>query len=322
MPKGDNEPILVVGTGAMACLFAARLVAAGAPVVMLGSWAQGLQALQRDGVCVIQANGQERYYPVRAVAEPQDCGRLRYALVLVKSWQTARVARQLAECLDAEGLALTLQNGLGNFEQLVQTLGSERVALGVTTAGATLLGPGRVRPVGEARVTLSEHPRLPPLADILQAAAFSVEAITDAVGLLWGKLVINAAINPLTALMGVLNGELLERPSARQLMQAVALEAAAVAAAQGIHLPYSDPAAAAEAVARRTAANRSSMLQDMQRHAPTEIDAICGAIVQAGEQVNVPTPLNRALLYLVKALAQEGGQASRLTSDEIQARSP
>jgi 2-dehydropantoate 2-reductase len=179
------------------------------------------------------------------------------------------------------------------------------VALGVTTAGATLLGPGQVRLVGEALVTLSVHPRLPPLADALRAAGFIIETVPDPTALLWGKLVINAAINPLTALLGVLNGELLERPSARLLVQSIAREAAAVAEASGILLPYPDPVAAVEAVARRTATNRSSMLQDIQRRAPTEIDAICGAIVQVGEQVGVPTPVNQTLFYLIKALAVE-----------------
>jgi 2-dehydropantoate 2-reductase len=201
-------------------------------------------------------------------------------------------------------LALTLQNGLGNREQLAQVLGGERVALGVTTAGATLLGPGRVRPVGEPLVTLSAHSRLPELAELLASSGFKIETAPDASALLWGKLVINAAINPLTALLGVSNGELLERPPARQLLQSVAREVAAVAAAQGVLLPYPDPVAAAEAVAHRTAANCSSMLQDVQRCAPTEIDAICGAIVRAGEQIGVPTPVNRTLLYLVQALAQ------------------
>jgi 2-dehydropantoate 2-reductase len=93
----------------------------------------------------------------------------------------------------------------------------------------------------------------------------------------------------------------LRRPTARALMAAAAREAAAVASAQGIRLPYPDPLAAVEATARRTAANRSSMLQDLQRGAPTEIDAICGAIVLAGEQVNVPTPVHRVLWQLVKA---------------------
>lgn len=307
MPPDDRQPILVVGTGAMACLFSARLAAAGYPVTMLGSWAQGLQAVQREGVCVVDDGGQEHAYPVQAISDARHCASVRYALVLVKSWQTQRAAGQLLQCLHPDGLALTLQNGLGNREQLAQVLGGSRVALGVTTAGATLLDPGRVRPVGEAVVTLSAHPRLSPLANMLQLAGFIIDTAPDATALLWGKLVINAAINPLTALLGVVNGELLERPSARLLMQAVAREAAAVAVAQGIRLPYPDPVVAVETIARRTAANRSSMLQDVRRGAPTEIEAICGAIVLAGEHTGVPTPINRTLLQLIQALALKPG---------------
>jgi len=139
----------------------------------------------------------------------------------------------------------------------------------------------------------------------LQAAGFKVENVADPDSLLWGKLVINAAINPLTAILRVPNGELLAHSTAGALMYAAANEAAAVAIALGVHLPYPDPSAAAEAVARRTANNRSSMLQDVLRGAPTEIDAICGAIVQAGEGLGVPTPVNLTLWQLVKAMSEE-----------------
>jgi 2-dehydropantoate 2-reductase len=287
----------------MACLFAARLAAAGVRVTMLGTWAEGLKALQTHGVCVVGADSQERAYPVEAVADPADCERFRFALVLVKSWQTERAAHQLAGCLSPEGLALTLQNGLGNRERLVQRLGGGHVALGVTTLGATLVGPGRVRPGGEGVLSLGAHERLAPLADLLQGAGFSVELVAEAEGLLWSKLVINAAINPLTALLRVPNGQLLERPAARTLMATAAREAAEVAAALGLRLTYDDPGAAAEAVARRTARNTSSMLQDVRRGAPTEIDAICGAIVSAGKERGIPTPVNRTLWLLVRALA-------------------
>jgi len=223
---------------------------------------------------------------------------------LVKSWQTRRIANQLSVCLSQNGIALSLQNGLGNREYLIEALGVNRVAMGVTTAGATLLGPGLVRPAGESVVSLSSHSRITPIANWLRKAGFVVENAPDANALLWGKLVINASINPLTALLNVTNGELLKRESARSLLGAVAREAAAVAVAQGISLPFPDPVVAAETIARRTAANRSSMLQDVQRGTPTEIDAICGAIVTTGENINVPTPINRTLWQLVKALNQ------------------
>ena len=152
---------------------------------------------------------------------------------------------------------------------------------------------------------MGAHARLDALAVLLQRAGFVVEIVPQADDLLWSKLVINAAINPLSALMRVPNGELLKRPSARALMADAAREAAAVASALGQRLTYADPVAEAEDVARRTAVNHSSMYQDVQRGAPTEIDAICGAIVAAGERHGVSTPVNRTLWRLIKALEEK-----------------
>jgi 2-dehydropantoate 2-reductase len=224
--------------------------------------------------------------------------------VLVKSWQTERVARQLEGYLTKGGIALTLQNGLGNYETLVEALGQKRVALGVTTVGARMLEPGYVQHTGEGKVSIGVHPNLDGLEELLNKAGFQVEMITDPRSLLWGKLVINAAINPLTALLRVANGELLARPTARELLRNAACEAALVATRQGIKLPYADPVVAVEEVARNTASNISSMLQDVLRGTPTEIDAINGAIIKAGEQVKVPTPVNTMLWQLVKSLDQ------------------
>ena len=297
-----SKSILIAGTGAMACLFAGRLAQAGIPVTMLGTWTDGIAAIQKNGVSVIDINDNKSSYPVTATNDVSRCAGAQYALVLVKSWQTWRAARQLRECMIQDGVVLTLQNGIGNREALAQTLGAKRVALGVTTLGAYLVGPGRTKLAGEGVVTLGIHSRLGPLADMLRKAGFLVENDPDPDVLLWGKLVINAAINPLTALLRVPNGEILKRPTARSLMVSVAREAAAVAVAQGIRLPYPDPVVATETIARRTANNRSSMLMDVERGAPTEIDAICGAVIRAGEQVGVPTPANLTVWQVVKAL--------------------
>ncbi|MEA3349301.1 MAG: 2-dehydropantoate 2-reductase [Chloroflexota bacterium] len=292
-----TDSILIVGTGALANLFAARLAAAGVGVTMLGSWPEGLAALRQDGVRL-----GDQVYPVIATADPADCAGARLALVLVKSWQTERAARQLAECLAPDGIALTLQNGLGNNAILQRYLGAERSGAGVTTTGATLLGPGHVRPGGEGIISLGQHPRLGKMIQLLRDSDFSVEVAPDLESLTWSKLLINVAINPLTALLRVPNGQLLEIPSARNVITAAVLEVARVAQSKNISLTFDDPVAAAEDVAHRTAANRSSMLQDTSRGAPTEIDAICGAVVAAGEECGIPTPVNRTLWQLVRAL--------------------
>ena len=299
-----NNHILIVGTGALATLFAARLKQAGNQITMLGTWNAGLEALRKVGARLVEMDGTEHQFEVEATNDPRECRGIKSVLVLVKAWQTERVGSQLQECLPDDGLAITLQNGLGNREILAKSLGLDRVALGTTTTGATLLGPGLVREGGQGIISIERHPSLGLMVEALTSAKFNVQPVDDAQSLIWGKLVINAAINPLTALLRVSNGKLLESPSAREMMGALANEAAQVAAAEKIHLPFSDPVAAVEEVASKTAENHSSMLQDILRGAPTEIDAICGAVVKVAQKHNLDTPVNWACWKLVKGLTE------------------
>lgn len=295
--------IAIIGIGAMGCLFGARL-APLADVVMVGTWPEGLAALRERGIVLADAQG-ERAIPVQvaggAALPPCDL-----ALVLVKSYQTARAAQQAVGLLAPQGLALTLQNGLGNAEVLAASLGASRVALGVTAQGAMLLGPGRVYHAGAGPTYLGITPttrsRLEEVSTLFRQAGLETHLTENIAGLVWGKLVVNSAINPLTALLRLSNGALLENESARALMEAVAWETATVAQAQGIRLPFDDPAERVREVAAHTARNRSSMLQDVLRGAPTEIDAINGAIVRTGQRLGIPTPVNATLWRLVCAL--------------------
>jgi 2-dehydropantoate 2-reductase len=307
-------PVLIVGTGALATLFAWRLARAGHRPTMLGSWQPGINALREMGARLVDSWGQEDAVAVQVIEDSREPREVRHALVLVKSWQTARVAEQLAECLSPEGLVVTLQNGLGNYEILAQVLGADRVALGSTTTGATLLGPGLVKAGGEGTVSIQTHAWLGPLEAALRSSGFKVDVVRDAKSLVWAKLVINSAINPLTALLRIPNGELLNRPAARVLMHALADETAAVALAEHVNLNIDDPAAFVEDVARKTAANYSSMLQDIRRSAPTEIEAICGAVVRAGQRDGIATPVNDACWKLVRALA-EGAEAVKADAE-------
>jgi 2-dehydropantoate 2-reductase len=302
--------VLIVGTGALASLFAARLMQAGHDVTMLGTWKEGLSALRSNGVHLVDANGNEQKFKAHVTDDPRECVGTKYAIVLVKAWQTERAANQLVQCLAEDGLAVTIQNGLGNYETLTHSLGSNRVALGSTTTGATLLSPGLVRVGGEGIISLGRNQALGPLEEVLKSAKFNVQVVENPQSLIWGKLVINAAINPLTALLKVPNGELLERPSAREMLGTLAREAAQVAYAEKIALPFNDPVIAAEEVARKTAANRSSMLQDVLRGAQTEIDAICGAIVKAAEKNKIGAPANWVCWQLVKAINRKPNEDS------------
>ncbi|MEJ2011076.1 MAG: 2-dehydropantoate 2-reductase [Anaerolineales bacterium] len=304
------ESILILGTGAMACFFGARLAGA-AQVTLLGTWEDGLKALQSEGIRLVGLDGSLHRVHVGVARETEACRGASLALVLVKSWQTGRAAEQLARCLRPDGLALTLQNGLGNLEILASAVGQDRAALGVTTCGATLLGPGHVRVGGMGPTYLGPHPGLDRLAGLLEAAGFEVERSDDLQGLQWGKLAVNTGINPVSALLGVPNGALLELPGLQEVLRAAVDETAAVAAARGVNMAFQDPAVETIKVAERTGENLSSMLQDIRRGAPTEIDAICGAVVREGERLGIDAPVNRALWNLVRGLA---AKAERITT--------
>jgi 2-dehydropantoate 2-reductase len=196
-----------------------------------------------------------------------------------------------------------LQNGLGNYEILASHVGVDRAIVGVTMQGATLLGPAHIRHAGHGITTLSATPNtLAPVqafADLLNKSGIETQVANDIRGLMWGKLVVNSAINALSAIYRVPNGSLVANPETLALLTAAARETANVATALGISLPYNDPAARAIQVATATAHNHSSTLQDVLRGAPTELDRINGAVVREGKRLGVPTPVNEQLLRVM-----------------------
>jgi 2-dehydropantoate 2-reductase len=297
--------VAVLGTGALGCVFSARL-AELAEVWMLGTWQEGLAAVHRDGVCIEEPDGRMHVGRVFTSSDPSVVPAADIALILVKSYQTDRAAAWAAQALHPSGLAVTLQNGLDNGAKIAVAVGENRVALGVTYVGATLLGPGRARLVANLPTYVSNQDSIAARASVfvslLREAGLEAHTTGAVEGRLWAKAIANAAINPLTALWRVTNGELLAREDRRRLMEKLAQEAYGVALASGVEPPIEDAAAYVESVCRATAANRSSMLQDVHHGRPTEVDSINGVIVDQGLSLGIPTPFNEAVWLLVRGL--------------------
>jgi 2-dehydropantoate 2-reductase len=290
--------VIFFGTGAMSCLFAARLSKV-AEVFIVGTWTEAIETIRKRGI-LIEDSGRSQRFHVRAEYLGTRLVPADLVIVLVKSWQTAKIADYVPRYLSSEGVALSLQNGLGNVEQL-----GPRAYPGTTAEGATLLEPGRIRTGGSGPT----HMVAPEWAvELLKKAGFESYgcSLKEADSLLWGKLSISCGINALTALLRIRNGELLKRPSAAELMTKAAMECSAVAYAAGISLPFPDAAARVREVAQKTEGNRSSMLQDITRGAPTECDAINGAVVREGKRLEVQVPVNETLWHLVRAAAAPG----------------
>jgi 2-dehydropantoate 2-reductase len=301
---------VIVGAGAMGSLFGGRLSSV-TPVTLLDPWAGHVEALQRDGLTIVELDGSKTNVPISATTDPAAVAQAELVILFVKSHATRDASQQARRFLAPGGLALTLQNGIGNAETMAELLGADPVVAGVTSHGATLLGPGRVRHAGKGPTHVTTRPeiadRLHDVAAIFEEAGFEVHISEDLDTLVWGKLIINVGINALTAILRVPNGQLVEIPAARALMAQAVEEAETVCEAKGIHLPYSDPLARVEQVARATATNRSSMLQDVMRGAPTEIGVINEAIVSEGERLGITTRVNRCLSLMVRAIEDSYG---------------
>ncbi len=295
--------ICVVGCGAVGSLFAANLACLDDVEV----WAFDLNelhvaAINRDGLRLTGA-GEVVGHP-RATADPAAIPPCDFGLVATKAMHTELAIAATAHAF-ADGCVATVQNGLGNEETLAAHV--ERVIRGTTFPAGKLLEPGHVQwdvqgdttfgPYDE-RVSLEQVEQL---ADACTRAGMPANAVADARGPQWRKVIFNASTNPIGALTGLTHGRVCERPDLRALVSGLVAEGTAVAAAQGIELD-ADPEALIDHAAKPEVAydHKASMLQDVEARRPTEVDFLNGGIVRFGRELGVPTPLNEAIWALIK----------------------
>jgi 2-dehydropantoate 2-reductase len=300
--------ICLVGCGAVGSLFAANLATLDDVEVWAYDLAQDhVDTINRDGLRLSGAGevvGRPRATSNAAALPPCDFG-----IVATKAMHTsAAIAATAGAFLD--GCVATVQNGLGNEEAIAEHV--ERVIRGTTFPAGKLVEPGHVQWDVRGDTTLGPfEPKPAPaeeiqrLADACTRAGMPTDAVADARGPQWRKVIFNAATNPIGALTGLTHGRVCENPELRELVSGLVDEGKAVATAQQIELD-SDPEELIDRAARPDVAydHKASMLQDVEAHRPTEIDYLNGGIVRFGDEHGVPTPLNRAVWTLVKGLEQ------------------
>ena len=294
----------------MGSLFGGSLAASGHEVWLVDVWKEHVEAINKNGLLIEEVGGRERIIKnVKATTDPREVGTADLVLVFVKSAFTEEATRGALPLFGGNTTAITLQNGLGNVEKIASVVGEERVTAGVTSHGSTMLGPGKIRHAGVGETLVGEldgriTERIRRIADALNTAGIETKVTDNIQGAIWGKLIVNVGINPLTALTGLLNGQLLDFKETEELLEMVVGEAAEVAKRKGIRLTYDGPISHVKEVCRLTAANKSSMLQDVMNKRRTEIDVINGAIVKEGERIGVPTPANKVVTNLISVIQQ------------------
>lgn len=303
--------IAIVGAGAMGCLYGARLSTLPEnQIYLLDVWQDHLDAINRDGIQMDEDGSFETYDQVKACRHAYEVGPVDLAIIFVKSTMTKQAMMDNKALIKDSTIVLTLQNGLGNVDAICEVVHADHVLAGTTAHGATMLGPGRMKHAGKGKTVIGELSgkvtgRAQAIADMFSQAGLETETSDNAVGLIWGKLLSNVGLNAITAITGLLNGQLLDYPETEELMTLAVLEAKAVADAKGIRLSFDDAVEHTRALCRATAPNRSSMLQDVSNGRKTEIDMINGAIVREGRALGIDTPINLALTNLIKTIEQK-----------------
>ena len=301
--------IAIIGPGAMGSLFGAYLLRAGHELLLIDHNNTRARTIGQEGLRLHEGDTLHRF-TVDATANPlppSPDSPYDLILVMVKAQQTAKAAETAAKIATDETLILTLQNGLGGAEILCKVLGEERVLVGVTSQGATLLGHGEVRHGGNGETIIG--PAAPASKHAAELARIFTEAGLEArweegISLhLWKKLCANCGINAITALANIKNGKIYSHPEAAAVCADAVRETVRVATASATRLGDEEKIVSwVLSVAKATSANRSSMGQDVDRRRVTEVDFINGAVMREGALHGVPTPVNATLFRLIKTL--------------------
>lgn len=314
--------IAVIGAGAMGSTFAARFIRSGHDVTLVDRSDAVVEAIRCKGLTLRDASSQFTI-PAAATTAIGDVRDVDLGLVLVDSNATAAVAPFLPGILSADGFVLTLQNGIGNVEALVASLGEKRMLGGATYVSAATLAPGHAHNTNVGDTVLGEAggpltPRAEATAKLLRDAGFPAQAVSNVMGHVWSKFALNCALNPLSAITGLRPGEVARQAEMATLLEAVIAEIMAVIAAKGIRLPDANMA---EHIRHHawTRYNRPSMLQHVEAARPTEIGGLNAALVREAEALGVAVPVNRTIVALVRGIEARAQRGSDIDEAHCEA---
>lgn len=297
--------ISIIGAGAMGSLYGGKLSLSGSQVLLYDINREHIDKIRDHGLIIEEPEGEEITRP-EVSSDKEALQGSEVMIIFVKSAATEIVVKEIKEYIGPETIVVTLQNGLGNEEIIRKYLGADRSAAGVTSQGATFLEAGKIRHAGRGptHICMSDkkNNRLTPFVEELNRAGFEAHIDENIENLIWSKLIINVGINGLTALTALPNGKLLDYEESKEIMADLVNEALQVTRAKDIQLTLADPLQMVYEVAQKTAANRSSMLQDFDNNRVTEIDFINGAIVREAEKLAIDVPVNRTITRLVKTI--------------------
>lgn len=297
------EHIVMVGAGAMGCLFAARLALAGNAVTVVDVDPARLALIAADGI-VLEDDGGRHVARVSAARAEAVSGPVDLLMLFTKGMHSAAAIRSVAHLESTGCSVLTLQNGLGNVEAIAEVFPADRIAWGVTDFPADLEGANHVASHGQGHIFLGNWPRgadarAQGIAALLSAAGLNAVADPEVPVAVWEKVAFNAALNALCTVSGLPVGGL-AHPAGRRAARAVTEEIAAIAKAEGILIDRTRLAGKVDFAIANHTHHKPSMLQDRLAGRPTEIESINGALLAFATRHAVAAPALELLTDLVR----------------------
>jgi 2-dehydropantoate 2-reductase len=301
------ERVGIVGAGAVGCYFGGMLARAGVPVTLIGR-PQHVDAIQRDGLFLDRSDFQG-FIQLKAATNIDAIGDSSIVLLCVKTVDTEIAASAIAPYLKSDTLLVSFQNGVDNVERILRATGVLAIPAVVYVAAA-MIGPGRVKHNGRGDIVIGPVPRL---SDFLNSVGVPCRVSDNIAGDLWTKLVMNCAYNAISAVTHLQYLAIKDNSLSRDVMRDLVEEVVAVGTAAGVQMPSTDELVqAALKLGEAMSGATSSTEQDLTRGRPTEIDSLNGYVARRGEQLGIPTPVNRTLHALVKLIESNVRDRARI----------
>jgi len=303
--------IAIVGSGAIGRLFGALLAKGGHEIILVDVDQRVVDEINRSGIGLMELEESNpdtvNEFPVQAVSDPSTISVCDLVLLTVKSHATLTAAKSVLHLIGESSPILTLQTGLGNIEILEKLVSPQHIIAAFTFMSATALGNNRVRHGGSGKTYLGElngelSPRLEKVSEVFHDCGLMNQMVHRIIGRLWCKVIIYSAINPVSSILKIPNGNLLSQMESVTLMKKLLDEGKMVADASAIDLVYPDLYELLFNACKQSSNNLSSMLQDLLNDRPTEIDAQNGALCRFAEEKGISTPTQCTMVQLIKLL--------------------